>query len=76
MAQGVPDLMKSGDMANLKGIFKELGLSRDKIMFDYAESIRPYYASMIKELESNMAVLQLNGILSNKLTQEDRKSVV
>ena len=71
LAQGVPDLMKSGDMANLKGIFKELGLSRDKIMFDYAESIRPYYASMIKELESNMAVLQLNGILSNKLTQEE-----
>jgi hypothetical protein len=71
LAQGIPDLLKEGDISNIRDIFKDFGQSRDKIMLDYRESIKPYYNRMIKELESNLAILQLKGILSKKLTQEE-----
>jgi hypothetical protein len=71
LAQGIPDLLKEGDISNIRNIFKDFGQSRDKIMLDYRESIKPYYNRMIKELESNLAILQLKGILSKKLTQEE-----
>ncbi|MCX5679897.1 MAG: hypothetical protein NTZ95_04495, partial [Candidatus Omnitrophica bacterium] len=39
LAQGVPDLLKEGDIEGVKGIFRDLGASKDKIMLDYAQSI-------------------------------------
>jgi hypothetical protein len=71
LAQSIPDLFKEGDIANIRDIFKDLGQSRDKIMLDYAKSIRPYYTSMVKDIESNIAVLQLKGVLSKKLSEEE-----
>ncbi|MCX5679896.1 MAG: hypothetical protein NTZ95_04490 [Candidatus Omnitrophica bacterium] len=34
LAQGVPDLLKEGDIEGVKGIFRDLGASKDKIMLD------------------------------------------
>jgi hypothetical protein len=71
LAQGVPDLLKADDMTNLKGIFKDLGQSKDRLLMDYKDSIKPYYTNIVKELEANLAVLQLKGIVSKKITEEE-----
>jgi len=75
LAQGVPDLLKAGDIEGVKGIFKDLGTSKDKLMMGYAQSIKPYYENIVKELSANLAVLQLKGILSKKLTEEELKNL-
>jgi hypothetical protein len=71
LAQGVPDLFKEEDISNIKGMFKDLGQSKDKILFDYKQSVKPYYSSVVKELAANIAVLQVKGILSKKITEEE-----
>jgi len=75
LAQGVPDLFKEGDITGIKGIFKDLGTAKDKIMMGYSESIKPYYSNIIKELIANLAILQLKGILSNKINEEKLKNL-
>ena len=75
LAQGVPDLLKEGDIAGIKGIFRDLGQSKDKIMLDYALSIKPYYSNIVKELTTNLAMLQLKGMLSKKMTEEELKNL-
>jgi parallel beta-helix repeat protein len=73
LAQGVPDLLKSEDINSIRGIFKDLGQSKDKIILDYNRSAAPYYSNIVKKLEANMSALQLKGILSKELTKEDLK---
>jgi len=71
LAQGVPGLLKAGDIEGIKGIFKDLGQSKDSIMLDYTQSIKPYYNNIVKELTANLAILQLKGMLSKKITEEE-----
>ena len=75
LAQGVPDLLKAGDIEGVRGIFKDLGQSKDSIMLDYNESIKPYYNSIVKDLTANFAILQLKGMLSRKITEEELKNL-
>jgi hypothetical protein len=71
LAQAIPDLLKEGDISNIKNIFAELNSTKAKIMADYQESIKPYYDEIKKLLSKNMAMLQLNNIISNGMTSEE-----
>lgn len=75
LAQGVPDLLKAGDIEGIKGIFRDLGASKDKIMFEYNQSIKPYYINIVKELTANLALLQLKGMISKKIIEEELKNL-
>ena len=68
-------MLKAGDIEGVKGIFKDLGQSKDKIMLGYTQSIKPYYDNIVKELTANMAMLQLKGMLSKKITEEELKEL-
>jgi len=71
MAQAVPDLLKQGDVSNIKSIFQELDQTRAKIMLDYSTSTKPYYENMIKDLAKNMAMLQGKNLLKPDMTKEE-----
>ncbi|MDP3730481.1 MAG: hypothetical protein Q8R14_03035 [Candidatus Omnitrophota bacterium] len=71
IAQAIPDLLKEGDVANIKNIFSELNNSKGKIILDYQGSTKPYYDELVKELSKNMSILQLKNILSNNMTDEE-----
>jgi hypothetical protein len=71
IAQAIPDLLKEGDIANIKGIFEELNTSKERIMLKYNGSVKPYYEEVKKLLLKNMAVLQLNSILSKNMVEQE-----
>ena len=71
LAQAMPDLLKKGDIANVRAIFSELDSSKGKIMLEYAKSTKPYYENMLKDLAKNMAILQLKNILNPNITKEE-----
>ncbi|MDO8535732.1 MAG: hypothetical protein Q7S30_01795, partial [Candidatus Omnitrophota bacterium] len=71
IAQAIPDLLKEGDVANIKGVFSELNVTKNKIMLDYQKSTKPYYDEVIKELSKNMSILQVKNIISNNMTDEE-----
>jgi len=75
LAQGIPDLLKEGDIDNLKGMFKDLGVSKDRVLLDYKESIRPYYNNIVKEIAANLGILETKGIIKKKLTEEELKKL-
>ena len=75
LTQGIPDLLKEGEVENMKGMFKDLGASKDRVLLDYKESIRPYYNSIAKEIAANIAVLELKGIVNKKLTEEELRKM-
>ena len=70
LAQAMPDLLKSGDMSNIKGIFQELDTQKKAILLEYAKSTKPYYDNMLKDLARNMAILQLKNILNSNMSKE------
>jgi hypothetical protein len=71
LAQGVPDLLKKGDMSNIKAIFSELDNVKGKIMLEYVRSTKPYYENMLKDMAKNMAMLQSKNLLSPSMTREE-----
>ena len=71
IAQAIPDLLSDGDVANIKSVFEELNASKKNIIFEYHGAIKPYYDEVKKLLLKNMAVLQLNNILSKDMTEEE-----
>jgi len=75
LAQGIPDLLKEGDVENMKGMFKDLGASKDKVLLDYKDSIKPYYNNIAKEIAANIAVLEIKGIVNKKLTEEELRKM-
>jgi len=74
-AQGVPDLLKEGDVENMKGMFKDLGASKDKALMDYKDSVKPYYNNIAKEIAANIAVLETKGMIKKNLTEEQLKKL-
>ncbi len=70
LAQALPDLLKSEDIGNIKSIFAEMDTEKDHILLEYHAAAKMYYTSVVKELASNMALLQLKDILSKRLTKE------
>jgi hypothetical protein len=75
LAQGIPDLFKEGDVENMKGMFKDLGASKDKVLLEYRDSIRPYYNNIAKEIAANIAVLEIKGIVNKKLSEEELRKM-
>jgi len=71
LAQGVPDLLKSGDVSNIKSIFQELDATRAKIMLEYSTATKPYYDNIIKDLAKNIAMLQSKNLLKPDMTREE-----
>ena len=71
LAQAMPDLLKKGDMANIKGIFQELDTQKKAILMEYEKGTKPYYDNMLKDLAKNMAILQLKNILNGNMTKEE-----
>ncbi|MDD3904995.1 MAG: hypothetical protein PHS46_00510 [Candidatus Omnitrophica bacterium] len=71
LAQAMPDLLKKGDMANIKEVFSELENAKCRIINEYAKSTKPYYDNILKDLAKNMALLQLRSILKPNITQEE-----
>ena len=67
----MPDLIKKGDVANIKAIFTELDSVKNRIMLEYNESAKPYYDNIIKDLAKNMPMLQLKNILSPSMTKDE-----
>ncbi len=71
LAQAMPDLIKKGDMANIKGIFQELDTQRNKIMLDYSIATKPYYENMIKDMANNIAMLQAKNLLNPNMSKDE-----
>ena len=67
--QALPDLIKAGDMAGVKGIFQELDNTKTKIMLEYQTNTAPYYAELKKMIQNNAK--GLTSILGKTLTQEE-----
>jgi DNA-directed RNA polymerase sigma subunit (sigma70/sigma32) len=71
IAQAIPDLLKEGDIANIKAIFIELNTSKASIMLGYQKSTKPYYDEIKKLLSKNIALLQLNDIISKGILEKE-----
>lgn len=75
IAQAIPDLLKEGDVANIKTIFSDLNTDKSRILLEYQDSIRPYYEEIARELSKNMDVLQLKNILSKNMTRKELENL-
>jgi len=75
IAQAIPDLLKEGDISGIKGIFTELNTEKSRILLQYQDSTKPYYNEMVKELSKNMNILQLQDIISGKLSRDDLERI-
>ncbi|MDD5136736.1 MAG: hypothetical protein PHN63_05255 [Candidatus Omnitrophica bacterium] len=71
LAQAMPDLIKKGDMANVKTIFSELDMQKRNILSEYQKSTKPYYDNIIKDMAKNMSILQLKNILDGKMSKDE-----
>ena len=69
--QALPDLIKAGDVAGVKGIFQDLSNSKTKIMLEYQANTAPYYAELKKMLQDNAEGLANKGILGKTMTQKE-----
>lgn len=71
LAQGIPDLLKEGDIDAVKTLFTQLNQEKALIILEYQKIARLYYESIIKELASHMSTLQIKDILAKNLTEKD-----
>lgn len=71
IAQALPDLLKEGDVAAIKGMFSELNIAKAKVILEYQEGIKPYYEEIIKQIAKNLAILQLKGLVTAGLTEKE-----
>ena len=74
LAQAMPDLLKSGEMAGIRDVFKDLDTQKTKVMLNYQTATKPYYESIKKDLTKNMAILQLNNIFSKGMIEAELKN--
>ena len=71
IAQAMPDLLKEGDATMLKSTFLALNSEKMRIISEYQQLIKPYYSEVKKLLSKNIALLQLNNILSKAMIAEE-----
>lgn len=76
LAQAIPDLLKEGDISNIKLIFMELDKKKEAILTEYKESTRPYYDEIVKEISKNMAILKFKGMISNDMMEDDLRKIL
>ena len=75
LAQALPDLLKKGDISNMKSVFEELDMEKEQILREYKDSVRIYYKSLVEELASNIVTLQIKDILSKELTERELENL-
>ena len=71
LAQAIPDLLKEGDISNIKGLFKELTEKKDAIMSTYQEATKPYFEAIKDLLTKNMGVVTNSGIVSKEMLEKE-----
>lgn len=71
LAQAIPDLLSGNDLANMKSAFLELSMERSQILKNYDASTKLYYDEMVKEIASNLQILQVNGMVSKEMAKKD-----
>jgi len=71
LAQAMPDLLKEGDISNIKGVFGELATEKGQILREYNDSVKSYRSNVVKELAANIVTLQIKDILSRDLTEKE-----
>ena len=71
IAQAIPDLLKEGDMSNIKGIFQDMDTQKNRIITEYNLAVEPYYREVKKLLAKNLSILQLNNIVSKTMIKEE-----
>lgn len=71
VAQAIPDLLKGGDVSNIKNIFADLNAEQVRIMGQYQDATKSYYSEIMKDLKQNMETLQLESIISNDISREE-----
>ena len=71
LAQAIPDLLKKGDIDNIRAVFSDLDTEKKNILTEYEKSAKLYYESVLKDFERNISALQLMNILGPQLTQAE-----
>ncbi len=71
LAQAIPDLLKEGDLANIKNIFSNLDTAKSKIMLEYNEATKPYYDEVKKIIEKNSEALYTSNVLQKNPLQKE-----
>jgi hypothetical protein len=74
IAQAIPDLLKEGDVASIKTVFKDLEIKKTMIMKNYEESTKPYYEEVKSIMKSNMTALKLGDSITKKIIDEMPRS--
>jgi Ca2+-binding EF-hand superfamily protein len=76
LAQAIPDLLKEGDMSNIRNIFSQLDSGKSKILSDYVQSTKPYYDEVKKIIERNAGALDTQMDLKKLLQKEVPRSEI
>jgi len=75
LTQALPDLLKEADISGIRAVFLELNEEKGHVLTEYKKSIKVYYKSVVEELAANIAILQVQGLVSKDLTTEDIKKL-
>lgn len=71
LSQSMPGLLKEGDVASINAIFSYLDTHKKQLIYEYEKATKPYYDNVVKDLLKNMAILQLNNILTSDMSKND-----
>ncbi|MDD3904933.1 MAG: hypothetical protein PHS46_00190 [Candidatus Omnitrophica bacterium] len=75
MAQAVPDLLNSGDIASVKAIFSDLNSAKEKMVSEFMSAAKPYYDNIVRDMEKSIEILKSNNVLNPNMTREDLKKL-
>jgi hypothetical protein len=76
LAQAIPDLLKEGDISNIKNLFSQLDSGKSKILSDYAQSTKPYYDEVKKIVEKNAGAIDIQFDIKKLLQKEAPRSEI
>jgi hypothetical protein len=71
LAQAIPDLLKEGDLYNIKNIFSNLDTAKSKIILEYNDATKPYYDEVKKIIEKNSEALYASNVLQKNPLQKE-----
>lgn len=71
LSQAMPDLLKEGDIANIRNIMTDLGSAKNDILADYENNTKPYYEEAKKLIAHELSLLKHKDIISKTLTKAE-----
>lgn len=71
VVQAIPDLIKEGDMAQVRDLFSRLDAANGDIIKTYRDATKSYYDELKKTIAENIDILQMKNILSKKVTEKE-----